>query len=82
MNPRQLHTFDYLHIEKEIIQLHQFFQDWFNGDISADDTAFDRLETALAPDFKIITPDGQIVRREALLQRLQQMHQDQKGIRI
>lgn len=82
MSTRQIHTFDHLHIEKEIVELHQFFQDWFNGDIPADNAAFTRLTSVLAPNFKIITPDGQIIRRDALLQRLQQAHQDQKGIRI
>ena len=39
---------------EEITELHEFFEDLFNGVV----TSLDRVEVALAPDFTIVGPDG------------------------
>ena len=51
----------------EVIDLHQFFEDWFLDRENAD---FSRVERALAADFEMITPAGQIVERAAVLESL------------
>ena len=42
----------------EIVELHQFFQDWFNAAIPDGDESFARLDEALAGNFELIGPDG------------------------
>jgi len=49
----------------EIVALHQFFQQWYRGELSAD--AFDRFEQALDAEFLIITPDGNVLSRARIL---------------
>ena len=41
---------------REIVELHEFFEGYFLGDLDADDVG--RLEVALAPDFTIVGPGG------------------------
>jgi hypothetical protein len=41
---------------REIESLHEFFVDWYTGQVERD--AFDRLERALASEFEIVTPEG------------------------
>ena len=40
----------------EIVELHEFFERYYLGDIGADDVG--RLEAALASDFTIVAPGG------------------------
>ena len=69
-------------IQKEIIELHQFFQGWFNGSISDDEKIFDRLTRVLTEGFTIITPVGKLVGREKLISSLKSAYQSRKGLRI
>ncbi|MEF8882362.1 MAG: hypothetical protein V5A34_07575 [Halapricum sp.] len=41
---------------REIESLHEFFVDWYTGQVERD--AFDRLERALASEFEMVTPEG------------------------
>jgi hypothetical protein len=52
--------------EGEIARLHEFFQDWFRGILNPDD--FGLCEAALAPGFTIITPGGQLITRDEILE--------------
>ena len=47
--------------EAEIIRLHKFFTDWYNGNISNTDTNFNTLKESLHEKFYIITPNGQYI---------------------
>ena len=49
--------------EREVTELHRFFEDWFCGRC----TDFARAEAALAPDFVQISPRGETNDRAALL---------------
>ncbi len=80
--PRNVHSFDFLHIEAEINQLHQFFQDWFNGEIEPSDENFSRLSVVLADSFKLVSPDGRVLERQPLLDGLHQAHDTRNDIRI
>lgn len=50
----------------EVARLHQFFQDWFHGALSEE--AFADCEQALAPGFTIVTPSGDLVDRDDILE--------------
>lgn len=52
----------------EVAHLHDFFQGWFRGEL--DDEDFARCEAALAEDFIIVTPGGELIAREELLAAL------------
>jgi hypothetical protein len=71
-----------INVEKEIIQLHHFFQDWFNGDLSPTDRSFSRLIDALDPEFKMVTPRGTILERGELLENLRTAHYSHREMRI
>ncbi len=64
----------------EVLDLHQFFADWFNGDIANDEATFARLEKALADDFEIIGPDGRLTTRGDLLPILARAHGGRKAL--
>lgn len=56
--------------EKEIARLHDFFVGWFNGTLPESDEGFSGVENALAPSFTMVTPDGNLLERAALMERL------------
>lgn len=60
--------------DKEVVELHQFFQDWFNGVLKNDDDAFHRFDGVMADDFQIIPPDAATTQREVLVERLRGAH--------
>jgi len=56
-------------IEREIIELHATFEQWFRGEGPTD---LDRFERVLAPDFTMVAPDGSLVQRSQLMHDLAQ----------
>ena len=54
-------------VEREIRDLHTFFEAWYRGAIDDTDVSFARLESVLAPEFTLITSDGFTASREQLL---------------
>ena len=54
----------------EITRLHDFFQAWYRGELEP--SAFARFEQALDESFQIITPDGNLLPRERILQAVRQ----------
>jgi hypothetical protein len=61
-------------VELEVMELHQFFEDWFQGRTPDTDAAFARLPVALAPEFEMRVPSGHLRKRETLLSQLRAMH--------
>ncbi|MFV1961638.1 MAG: DUF4440 domain-containing protein [Acidimicrobiia bacterium] len=53
---------------KEIERLHQFFSDWFVGRV--DTNTFGYCESALAPDFTMVMPDGCISDRHSIVEAI------------
>ncbi|PSP19122.1 hypothetical protein BRC62_02195 [Halobacteriales archaeon QH_10_67_13] len=51
--------------EREVESLHAFFGAWYRGELPSE--RFARVETALAPSFERVTPDGTIQDRETVL---------------
>ena len=68
--------------EREIIELHQFFQDWFNGAGPNTDEQFARAAGVLAEGFVIISPDGTLTEGAPLLARIRQGHGTRPNFRI
>ena len=54
-------------IQKEITELHQFFEKWYRGKIENTGQSFSRMADVLAAEFTLITPDGHVVERKQLL---------------
>ena len=52
-------------VQKEVIELHQFFQDWFNGKLKKD--RFNQVDQVIAQDFELIHPDGNKLSREQII---------------
>ncbi|MFN2237714.1 MAG: hypothetical protein ACK2U1_26070 [Anaerolineales bacterium] len=69
-------------IENEIHELHQFFQDWYNNQLSPTDENFARCANVLHSNFTIIFPIGDRMRRETLLEILRNAHGSHTNIRI
>ena len=59
---------------REIVDLHQFFEDWFNGKIAPDSDAAGRLDEALAPKFEMVAPEGRVVSREEVVHSVRDAH--------
>ena len=53
--------------EQEIIDLHQYFEDWFTGKLEKTVSNAARLANVMAQDFHTIASDGRITARDALL---------------
>ncbi len=68
-------------IRREIVDLHDFFTDWFNGS-----AAKDRLDAQvlprLHPDFTFVPPEGVLMTRDHLAAGLRQAHGSNSGFRI
>ncbi len=57
-------------IEKEIIELHHFFEDWFTAKLENTDENFRRFENVMAETFEIISPSGIKTCRKDLVNNL------------
>ena len=69
-------------IENEIHELHQFFQDWYNNQLSLTDENFSRCVNVLDPNFRIIFPNGDQVHYQTLLNILRDAHGSRINMRI
>ena len=68
--------------EIEIVELHQFFEDWFNGRLPDSEDAFERMDAVMASCFEIVMPEGKRVPRDPLFSLLKNAHGKRTGIRI
>ena len=69
-------------IESEITQLHQFFMDWYNGDLPATDKVFARLTSVLETGFALISPGGHTLPRQTIIDAIRGSHNSRNGFRI
>jgi hypothetical protein len=56
--------------EKEVTELHAFFEAWFNGTVENTDAVYARLTDVLADGFAIIGPAGNLTERAELVDGL------------
>lgn len=54
--------------EREIVELHDFFQGWLRGE--REPGAFGRLDAALAEDFQMVVPSGRRLERRDVVSGL------------
>ena len=59
---------------REVVELHQFFEDWFNGLLVDSNDAFARFADAMDESFEIISPDGARTLRRGLMGQLRSAH--------
>lgn len=52
--------------QREIETIHEFFVDWYDGAVP--ESAFDRMELAMAPDLEMVSPDAGRLDRQAVLE--------------
>lgn len=68
--------------EQEIIDLHQYFEDWFIGKLEKTETRVSRLADVLADNFHIIASDGHITTRDTLIPALFNAYGTRSDFRI
>jgi len=68
--------------QRDIEDLHIFFEDWLGGNLAQTGANFERLERALAPSFAIINPEGTESPRDPLITGLYNGHGSRSGLRI
>lgn len=66
----------------EIIELHAFFEDWFNGTLPKTESAFARFAKAMDKDFTIVDPGGTEATCTPLLAGLWAAHGMNPGVKI
>lgn len=69
-------------VSREIHELHQFFQEWFNGSLADSDEGFARFSDVLAPGFTIVAPDGVERGRDVILDTVRAGRGSDVGARI
>ena len=67
---------------REVIALHQFFEDWFKGILADTDENYARLTAVLHPTFHIINPNGTITDYPDLVAGLRQGHGSRPDFRL
>lgn len=67
-------------ITTEISELHEFFQNWFNGTIPQDE--FKRFTAVMDESFQMISPQGELIKRSVLLSSLEKSYGKNSNILI
>ncbi len=60
--------------QREVVELHAFFVDWFSATLPPTEQAFSRCESVLAAGFAMISPRGVVSERRDLLRELRDGH--------
>lgn len=58
----------------EVVELHQFLEDWFNAELPATDEALARFADVIDPSFLIIGPDGVATERGPIVEAIRAGH--------
>ncbi len=67
---------------QEVIDLHQFFQDWFRAELPKTEEAFNRFSKVMHSSFHIISPRGQMASREQIVSALFNAHGQSPTVKI
>ncbi|MEM7332724.1 MAG: hypothetical protein AAF490_11580 [Chloroflexota bacterium] len=67
---------------QEVVDLHQFFQEWFRADLPQTKTAFSRFAQVMHPTFHIVPPSGSLIPREKIVTGLYEGHGQSPHIKI
>lgn len=63
----------------EILDVHEFFDIWLNGNITPNNENLQRVYDSFADDFTLITPGGEIFDKESLANGLLKAHGSRKN---
>ena len=63
-----------LRAAREIVELHQFFEDWFCGRVELSEECFARFTSVTAEEFHLISPSGVMIDRSQALPWIWEMH--------
>ena len=66
----------------EVMQLHQFFEEWLGGALTKTRENYERLTAVMNSDFNIISPDGKVTAYEPLMDGLWQAHDSRPDFRL
>ncbi len=58
----------------EVAELHQFFRDWFRGEIPNENAVFERFAGVLAEPFGMVSPDGKAFERVRVVDMVRKGH--------
>ena len=58
----------------EIVELHEFLEQWSNAELPPTDEAFARFGDVIAPSFLIIDPDGERAGRQPIVEAIRAAH--------
>ena len=64
--------------EREIADLHRFFEQWFKGEVDS----LDRVEAALDPGFTIVGPGGGVLERSEIIEIIARDRGQRPDLRI
>jgi hypothetical protein len=53
--------------KNEIIELHSFFESWFNGELPKSEESFHRFDSVLHTNFQLITPRGEKITQDEII---------------
>ena len=67
---------------KEVLELHQFFQDWFTGKLENTPENLARFTAVVDEGFQIVSPEGGVSTREQILDRVERAHGARSALRI
>lgn len=67
---------------KEVVDLHQFFEDWFGGRIAPTEENFRRFSGVHPASFQLVSPDGNTLDAGPLVERLRKAHNTRPGFRL
>ncbi len=58
---------------REVLEVHQLLEDWFNGAVAPGEGALARFTSVLTPEFEVVMPSGRVVARAVLVARLHEL---------
>ena len=64
-------------VQKEIVQLHEFFEAWFTGRIEQNEENLRRLADVIADEFLIVSPNANIIDKATLLTNVRKAYGSQ-----
>ncbi|MBK7973679.1 MAG: hypothetical protein IPK07_10535 [Deltaproteobacteria bacterium] len=59
---------------REVLEIHQLIEDWFNGTLPKTETALARFTSVMEPELSVVMPAGRVVDRGGLIARLFELH--------
>lgn len=68
--------------QKEIEDLHDFFELWLAGKIDKTEKIYSQFSDAVDNNFSLVSPDGVLSLKKQLLPSLYQAHNKRKGVEI